>query len=62
MYSVAFLVRRNVQDAEDGVQETFLKLHRGTAWQHMNHERAFLARAFGTVALDSVTEVEGARS
>ena len=52
MYSVAFLLLRNVQDAEDAVQEAFLKLYRGKAWQQMNDEKAFLARTVWRVALD----------
>jgi RNA polymerase sigma-70 factor (ECF subfamily) len=45
LYRVAFGLLRNQQDAEDAVQETLLKLYRGDAWQAMEDEQAFLARA-----------------
>ncbi len=52
LYRVAFGLLRNQQDAEDAVQETFLKLYRGEAWQGMNDERAFLARAVWNAGLN----------
>jgi RNA polymerase sigma-70 factor, ECF subfamily len=52
MFRVAFSLLRNVPDAEDAVQEAFLKLYRGEAWQRMEDERAFLARTVWRVALD----------
>lgn len=52
MFSVAFSLLRNVPDAEDAVQEAFLKLYRGEAWRRMEDERAFLARTVWRVALD----------
>jgi RNA polymerase sigma-70 factor (ECF subfamily) len=52
MFRVAYGLLRNVQDAEDAVQETFLKLYRGDAWRRMEDERAFLARTVWRVALD----------
>jgi RNA polymerase sigma-70 factor (ECF subfamily) len=52
MFRVAYSLLRNVQDAEDAVQEAFLKLYRGEAWQRMEDERAFLARTVWRVALD----------
>jgi RNA polymerase sigma-70 factor (ECF subfamily) len=51
VYRVAFAVLRNPQDAEDVVQETFLKLYRLAAWEGMNDERAFLARAAWRIAV-----------
>jgi RNA polymerase sigma-70 factor, ECF subfamily len=51
VYRVAYAVVRNVHDAEDVVQETFLKLYRLGAWQAMNDERAFLARAAWRLAV-----------
>jgi RNA polymerase sigma-70 factor (ECF subfamily) len=44
MFQVAFSLLRNRQDAEDAVQEAFLKLYRGEAWQRMDNEKGFLAR------------------
>jgi len=52
MFRVAFSLLRNKQDAEDAVQEAFLKLYRGEAWRRMENERAFLARTVWRVALD----------
>jgi RNA polymerase sigma-70 factor (ECF subfamily) len=52
MYRVAFSLLRNAPDAEDAVQEAFLKLYRGEAWRKMENEKAFLARTVWRVALD----------
>jgi len=52
MFRVAYSRLRNVQDAEDAVQEAFLKLYRGDAWRRMEDERAFLARTVWRIALD----------
>lgn len=52
MFRVAYSLLRNVQDAEDAVQEAFLKLYRGDAWRRMEDEKAFLARTVWRVALD----------
>lgn len=52
MFRVAYSLLRNVQDAEDAVQEAFLKLYRGDGWRRMEDERAFLARTVWRVALD----------
>jgi RNA polymerase sigma-70 factor (ECF subfamily) len=52
MFQVALGLLRNKQDAEDAVQEAFLKLYRGEAWLRMENERGFLARTVWRVALD----------
>jgi RNA polymerase sigma-70 factor (ECF subfamily) len=52
MFRVAHGLLRSVQDAEDAVQETLLKLYRGDAWLHMEDEKAFLARTVWRVGLD----------
>jgi RNA polymerase sigma-70 factor (ECF subfamily) len=52
MFQVAFGLLRNRQDAEDAVQEAFLKLYRGEAWLRMQNEKGFLARTVWRVALD----------
>jgi RNA polymerase sigma-70 factor, ECF subfamily len=52
MFQVAFGLLRNRQDAEDAVQEAFLKLYRGEAWMRMENEKGFLARTVWRVALD----------
>jgi RNA polymerase sigma-70 factor (ECF subfamily) len=52
MFQVAFGLLRNRQDAEDAVQEAFLKLYRGQAWRRMENEKGFLARTVWRVALD----------
>jgi RNA polymerase sigma-70 factor, ECF subfamily len=59
MFRVAYSLMRNSHDAEDAVQEAFLKLHRGGAWRRMEDERAFLARTVWRVALDRVQGAAG---
>jgi RNA polymerase sigma-70 factor, ECF subfamily len=51
-FRVAYAVLLNAHDAEDAVQETFLKLYRNGGWQKAENERAFLARAAWRVAVD----------
>ncbi len=51
-FRVAYSVLRNVQDAEDVVQETFLKLYRTQAWKSMEDERAYLARTVWRMAVE----------
>ncbi|MGB6192373.1 MAG: RNA polymerase sigma factor [Terracidiphilus sp.] len=52
VYKVAYAVLLNTHDAEDAVQETFLKLYRNRGWQQAESERAFLARTAWRVAVD----------
>ena len=52
VFRVAYAVLLNSHDAEDAVQETFLKLYRNRGWQHLENERAFLARVAWRVAVD----------
>jgi RNA polymerase sigma-70 factor, ECF subfamily len=54
VFKVAWAVLRNAQDAEDTVQEVFLKLYRNNAWETMCDERAFLARSTWRLALGRV--------
>ena len=54
VFRVGYSVLRNAQDAEDVVQDTFFKLHRSGAWQQMQDERAFLARAAWRLAVDRI--------
>lgn len=54
VFRVAYSVLRNVQDADDVVQETFLKLYRSRAWERIADERAFLARAAWRIAADQL--------
>lgn len=51
-FRVAYAVLLNAHDAEDAVQETFMKLYRNGGWQKAENERAFLARAAWRVAVD----------
>ena len=53
VFRVAYAVLLNSHDAEDVVQETFLKLYRNRGWQNLDNERAFLARVAWRVAVDS---------
>ena len=57
MFQVAHSLLRNSHDAEDAVQEAFLKLYRGDGWRRMENERAFLARTVWRVALDRLRPV-----
>lgn len=52
VFQVAYAVMLNAHDAEDAVQETFLKLYRNHGWQQAQNERAFLARVAWRVAVD----------
>jgi RNA polymerase sigma-70 factor, ECF subfamily len=52
VFRVAWAILRNSQDAEDVVQETFLKLYQNNAWERMRDERAFLARTAWRLAMD----------
>lgn len=52
LYRVAYAVLRNSHDAEDAVQEAFLKLHRTGAWQGMQEEKAYLARVVWRIAVE----------
>lgn len=51
VFNVAYAVLRNAEDAEDVVQDTFLKLFRSGAWKQMRDERGFLARAAWRLAV-----------
>ena len=52
VFRVAYAVLLNSYDAEDAVQETFLKLFRNGGWQNLENERAFLARVAWRIAVD----------
>jgi RNA polymerase sigma-70 factor (ECF subfamily) len=58
MYRVAYSLLRNAEDAEDAVQEAFLKLYRGEAWRQMNDGKAFLARTVWRIALDRLQKLK----
>jgi RNA polymerase sigma-70 factor, ECF subfamily len=44
VFRIAYAVLRNVEDAEDVLQDTFFKLFRTGAWKRVEDERAYLAR------------------
>jgi RNA polymerase sigma-70 factor, ECF subfamily len=52
VFRVAYAVLLNPHDAEDAVQEIFLKLYRNNGWRQAENERAFLARAAWRAAVD----------
>jgi RNA polymerase sigma-70 factor, ECF subfamily len=52
VFKVAYAVLLNSHDAEDAVQETFLKLYRNSGWKQAENERAYLARVAWRVAVD----------
>lgn len=51
VFRIAYAVLRNADDAEDVVQETFLKLFKNKSWFNMQDERAFLARTAWRIAI-----------
>jgi RNA polymerase sigma-70 factor (ECF subfamily) len=57
VFRVAYALLRNSHDAEDVVQETFLKLYRGRVWEAIENERAFLARVAWRIAVDKLRRV-----
>lgn len=52
VFKVAYAVLLNSHDAEDAVQETFLKLYRNSGWKQAENELAYLARVAWRVAVD----------
>jgi RNA polymerase sigma-70 factor (ECF subfamily) len=60
VFRVAYAILRNSHDAEDAVQETFLKLYRSQAWQKIEDERAFLARVAWRMAADRLPKKQPA--
>ena len=59
VFRVAYSVLRNPHDAEDAVQETFLKVYRSRRWGHVENEKAFLARAAWRIAVDRAPKRTG---
>ena len=59
VFRIAYAMLRNVQDAEDVVQEVFMKLFSSGAWEEMRDERAFLARTAWRMAVDRLPERNG---
>jgi RNA polymerase sigma-70 factor (ECF subfamily) len=51
-FRVAWALLRNRSDADDVVQECFLRLYRKRAWRALDDERAFLARVVWRMARD----------
>lgn len=52
LYRVAWSVLRHAEDAEDCVQDAFLKLYRGESWKQMTNERAYLCSVVWRLAID----------
>lgn len=53
VFRVAYAILLNAHDAEDVVQETFLKLYRNSGWkQQVESECGFLARVTWRLAID----------
>jgi RNA polymerase sigma-70 factor (ECF subfamily) len=52
LYRLALACLRNHHDAEDVVQETFLRVYRSRAWKVMENERAFLGATAWRIAVD----------
>ena len=62
VFRVAYAVLLNSYDAEDAVQETFLKLYRNRGWEQAENERAYLAVSRGVRQLICVRSVRWPRS
>lgn len=62
VFRVAYAVLLNGHDAEDAVQETFLKLYRNGGWRNARDERAFLARTAWRLAIDRRRAVKPSES
>jgi RNA polymerase sigma-70 factor, ECF subfamily len=54
VFRVAYSILRNIQDSDDVVQETFLKLYRSHAWERMANEKAYLARIAWRIAVSQL--------
>jgi len=50
VFRVAYAVLHDVHDADDAVQETFLKLYRSRGWDRIRDEKAYLARVAWRIA------------
>ena len=61
LFRVAMAVLRNAEDAEDAVQEAFLKLYRLGGWQKAREEKAYVARVVWRVAVDRAAARGGRR-
>ena len=59
VFRVVYSVLLNSYDAEDAVQETFLKLYRNRGWKQADNERAFLARVAWRTAVDMKRHLSG---
>jgi RNA polymerase sigma-70 factor (ECF subfamily) len=51
-FRVAWALLRNRSDADDVVQECFLRLYRKRAWQEVDDEHGYLARVVWRIARD----------
>lgn len=57
VFRVCYALVRNLHDAEDVVQEVFLKLYRSGAWERMEDEQGFLARTAWRIAETSCRNI-----
>jgi RNA polymerase sigma-70 factor (ECF subfamily) len=62
VFRVAYAVLRNSHDAEDVVQEVFLKLYRAASWEKMKDERAYLARVAWRISVDRLPKERDSRA
>jgi len=56
-FRVAYAILRNTHDAEDAVQESFLKMYRAGTWECAVNERGLLARVAWRTAVDRLPRV-----
>ena len=56
VFRIAYALLRSSYDAEDVVQETFLKIYRAGAWDEIKDEKAFLARTAWRIAINKLPQ------
>lgn len=62
LFGVAYRMLGSVADAEDAVQETFLRWHRAqAAGEELRHPKAWLSTVVGRIALDQLTSARATR-
>ncbi len=57
LFRIAYAILRNPHDAEEAVQDMFLKLYRTDDWEGIRDEKAFLGRAVWRMAVDRLPRI-----
>lgn len=56
MFRIAMAVLRRSEDAEEAVQEAFLRMYRSEGWRSATEEKAYVGRVVWRVAVDRAKE------